>query len=207
MSVEVANDNPQTLSGGTAGTGAVTDATAVVHFAIEEALRFLSHAETMRLWERVCVRAGVPIKYSQGFNPHAKLSLPLPRAVGVASDEERLVVRLFEADGFPLGAEEAEARRNWEEATQARLAQALVPGIVVHEVALMKSSVSFHPVAAQYTFALAQTTGLPEKIAGVLAQECLVIDRASPRRPCSQRIRYCRASEYQGRPSRIRKRR
>ncbi|UCD52063.1 MAG: DUF2344 domain-containing protein [Phycisphaerales bacterium] len=190
MSLEVANDNPQTLSGGSADVGEVTDATAVVRFAIGETLRFLSHAETMRLWERACVRAEMPIKYTQGFNPHAKLSLPLPRTVGVAADDERLLVRLFEAGGLPLGAgeTETEARRLWQEAMQARLAAGLVPGLIVHEVLLARSSISFHPVSAQYVFALAQTTGLHDKIAGVLGQECLVVDRVSPRRPGGRRV-------------------
>lgn len=190
MSVEVANDNPQTLSGDSTDVGKVTDATAVVRFAIGEALRFLSHAETMRLWERACVRAEMPIKYTQGFNPHAKLSLPLPRAVGVAADDERLLLRLFEAGGFPLGAgeTETEARRRWQEIMQARLAAVLVPGIAVHEMVLAKSSVSFHPISAQYVFALAETTGLQDKIAGVLGQECLVVDRVSPRRPGGRRV-------------------
>lgn len=88
----------------------VTDATAVVRFAVRGWLRFLSHAETVRVFERGCARARVPVKYTQGFNPHAKLSLPLPRPVGVASDDELLILRLFDAQGFPL-AEEAQAAR------------------------------------------------------------------------------------------------
>jgi Uncharacterized protein conserved in bacteria (DUF2344) len=183
MSVEAVNDNLPTFSDGSADIGEVTDATAIVRFSIGEALRFLSHAETMRLWERVCARAHIPIKYTQGFNPHAKLSLPLPRTVGVASDDERLVVRLFAAEGFPLGAGEGQARQGWQDAMRARLADVLVPGIVVHEVALMKSRVSFHPVSAEYVFALSERAGLQDKIVGVLGQEHLVVDRISPRRP------------------------
>jgi hypothetical protein len=190
MSVEVANDNRQALAGDSTDGGTVTDATAVVRFAIGETLRFLSHAETMRLWERAGVRAAMPIKYTQGFNPHAKLSLPLPRTVGVAADDERLLVRLFEAGGFPLGADATAtaARRRWQETMQERLAAVLMPGLLVHEVTLAKSSVSFHPVSAQYVFALAETTGLQDKIAGVLGQECLVVDRVSPRRPGGRRV-------------------
>ena len=57
-------------------------------------MRFLSHAETMRLFQRALVRAGVQIAYSQGFNPHQKMSLVLPRSVGVESDDEILSLRL-----------------------------------------------------------------------------------------------------------------
>ena len=61
-----------------------------IRFKVEGTLRFLSHAETVRLLERACVRAGLRLRYSEGFNPHPKLSLPLPRPVGVESDEELL---------------------------------------------------------------------------------------------------------------------
>lgn len=50
----------------------------------------------MRLFERALARAQVPVRYSEGFNPRQKLSLPLPRAVGVASQDDLLVVELTE---------------------------------------------------------------------------------------------------------------
>jgi len=51
----------------------------------------------LRLFSRAAVRAGLPLRYSQGFNPQPRLSIPLPRPVGVASDAERLVVELTAA--------------------------------------------------------------------------------------------------------------
>ena len=59
-------------------------------------MRFLSHAETMRLFQRACVRAGVKVAYSQGYNPHQRMSLVLPRSVGVESDDELLCLWLVE---------------------------------------------------------------------------------------------------------------
>lgn len=55
-------------------------------------LRFLSHHDTVRLFQRALVRSKLPVKYTEGFNPHAKLSLPLPRPVGVASEAESMIV-------------------------------------------------------------------------------------------------------------------
>ncbi len=46
--------------------------------------------------ERVTARAALPLRYSQGFNPRPAISLPVPRPVGVASRDERLVIRLEE---------------------------------------------------------------------------------------------------------------
>ena len=65
-----------------------------LQFAVRGDLRFLSHQDSMKLFERAAVRAGLPLRFSGGFNPHAKLSLPLPRPVGVASDDELVVMDL-----------------------------------------------------------------------------------------------------------------
>ncbi len=56
--------------------------------------RYLSHLEMMRAWERTLRRAGWSVAYSQGFNPHAKLSFAAPLPVGVASTGELLDVTL-----------------------------------------------------------------------------------------------------------------
>lgn len=66
----------------------------VIRFRIGGPLRFLSHAQTLSVFQRACVRAGIEIRYSQGFNPRPRLSLPLPRPVGVASDDEMLCIRI-----------------------------------------------------------------------------------------------------------------
>ena len=66
----------------------------VIKFKLSGSLRFLSHAETLKVFQRACVRAGIKIQYSQGFNPRPKLSLPLPRSVGVETDEDLLCLRV-----------------------------------------------------------------------------------------------------------------
>jgi len=68
----------------------------VFTYRVDGDLRFISHHDTMRLFQRAIARAALPVRYTEGFNPHARLSLPLPRPVGVASDAEALVVE-FEA--------------------------------------------------------------------------------------------------------------
>jgi radical SAM-linked protein len=63
---------------------------------IESDLRFISHHDTMRLFERALARTGLPIRFSEGFNPRPRLSLPLPRSVGMASQAELLLIELTE---------------------------------------------------------------------------------------------------------------
>ena len=47
--------------------------------------RWISHLDTMRTLQRGLLRAGVPIKYSEGFNPHAQISIVMPLSVGTES--------------------------------------------------------------------------------------------------------------------------
>lgn len=61
-------------------------------FSLAGDLRFISHHDCIRLFKRALARAGLPVKFSGGFNPQPKLSLPLPRPVGVASQCDALVV-------------------------------------------------------------------------------------------------------------------
>jgi len=71
----------------------------VIRFKIGGSLRFLSHAETLRVFQRACVRAGINLQYSSGFNPRPRMSLPLPRPVGVESDDELLTLRVYKGTG------------------------------------------------------------------------------------------------------------
>lgn len=51
-------------------------------------LRYVSHLDLMRTWERAIRRAGLPLLYSQGFSPHARLSLGAALPVGAAGERE-----------------------------------------------------------------------------------------------------------------------
>lgn len=53
-------------------------------------VRFISHLDTMRTFARAFRRAGVPLSFSQGFNPHPKMSFALPLAVGATSSNDVL---------------------------------------------------------------------------------------------------------------------
>ena len=46
---------------------------------------WMSHLDTMRLMQRAFRRAGVMLHHSQGYTPHAYVSMPLPLSVGMES--------------------------------------------------------------------------------------------------------------------------
>jgi radical SAM-linked protein len=60
-------------------------------------LRFTSHRDIARAFERALRRAHVPMAYSQGFNPHPKISWIGAAPTGVASEAEYVEIQLVEA--------------------------------------------------------------------------------------------------------------
>ena len=63
-----------------------------IRFGRGEEIKFISHLDIMRLWDRAFHRARIPLAYSEGFNPHPKMSLAVPLAVGVTSEAELMDV-------------------------------------------------------------------------------------------------------------------
>lgn len=46
---------------------------------------YISHLDLMRVVQRIFLRAETPLRYSEGFNPHALISICLPLSVGAES--------------------------------------------------------------------------------------------------------------------------
>ena len=65
-----------------------------IRFCRGEEIKFISHLDIMRLWQRALNRAGIPLAYSEGFNPHPRMSLAAPLALGITSDAELMDVVL-----------------------------------------------------------------------------------------------------------------
>ena len=80
--------------------------------------KYISHLDLMRTFQRAFFRAGIPIKHTEGFNPHAFVSIALPLSVGYSSECELLEFGLL--DG--VGEEEVPERMN----------AALPEGITIH---------------------------------------------------------------------------
>ena len=146
----------------------------LIKFKIRGNLRFLSHAETVKVFQRACVRAttkagshGVgSLAYSQGFNPRPKLSLPLPRSVGVEADDDLLCLRVKRATS--------------ESRIRAELSAQLPEGFELLSVNVAKTKTSFQPSAATYVFAV-KWEYLNEKLKAtikrLLASESLFVNR------------------------------
>ena len=60
----------------------------------DEGVKYISHLDFLRCVNRAFKRAKLPVKYSQGFNPHILQNIALPCPVGVSSECEMLDIEM-----------------------------------------------------------------------------------------------------------------
>lgn len=65
-----------------------------------EELRFLSHLDFAQAVERMIRRAEIKMAYSEGFNPHMKISFSSALALGVTAEAEYIDMDVLEDDSL-----------------------------------------------------------------------------------------------------------
>ena len=78
---------------------------ALIRFGKEPRLRFISHLDLQRFFQRAVNRTGLPIAWSQGFNPHPVMSFGSALALGWTSEYEVIDIKL----SAPMGRGRVEA--------------------------------------------------------------------------------------------------
>ena len=138
-----------------------------VRYAKRGPLRFTSHRDFARAFERAVRRAGVPIAYSQGFSPHPKISYASAAPTGAASEAEYLELGLH-----------AEADPNQ---VRAALDAALSPGLDVLDVRVATGHVSLADRidASRWRVELpgVQPARLADAVAAFLAADEVLVER------------------------------
>ena len=136
-----------------------------IRFGRGEPIKFISHLDIMRLWERAFHRARIALAYSEGFSPHPRLSLAAPLPVGVTSEAELMdtfIARLVSPHWFTTV-----------------VSQQLPPGIEmlgVYQVGLTMPSLQSQVRYAEYKVAVATEEGardMESAISALLAVEHL----------------------------------
>ena len=128
-------------------------------------IRFISHLDIIRLWQRAFRRAGISLAYSEGFNPHPRISLAAPLALGVTSEAE--LMDIFVARGV--------SPHNLEAAVSCQLP----PGISIREVYLIATTLPSLQSRIRYAeYRVEVETGKDEKeveavLASLLSEEHL----------------------------------
>jgi len=92
-------------------------------FAKKGTMKFISHLDLMRLFMRAVRRAVLPIKMTEGFSPHPKISLKRALKLGVESDNEEATFVLRE----PISPDEFKQR----------LQEQLPEGIIIKNVIVL----------------------------------------------------------------------
>ena len=57
---------------------------------------WISHLDMVRTFQRIFMRAGVELVFSEGFNPHPRIVFAVPLPLGASSECELLEFRLYE---------------------------------------------------------------------------------------------------------------
>lgn len=135
--------------------------------------RYISHLDLMRTFQRAFFRADIPIKHTEGFNPHAFVSIALPLSVGFSSECEILEFGLL--DGVR------------EEEVPARLNAALPEGIVIHSCYEVKRPIK-ELTHLNYIITMEYEAGLPFGAEGamkeLLGRESHVVQKKSKKAKC-----------------------
>lgn len=101
--------------------------------------KYISHLDLLRCFTRAIGRSGLPAVFSQGFNPHMKMTFALPLPVGVTSDCESVDIT------FDDGVSDEDIKK--------RLNQSLPPDIRVKSVGEPRDKAA-DIVCAEYTVVL-----------------------------------------------------
>ncbi len=64
-----------------------------IKYSRDNGIRFYSHLDMIRTLTRAINRSGIPIAFSEGFNPHMKVSFGTPLPLGYTSDAEYLDIQ------------------------------------------------------------------------------------------------------------------
>ena len=135
-------------------------------------IRFTSHRDVARIWERTLRRAGLPVVYSEGFSPRPKLSFGLALSTGHESDAEYLDIDLdpTRLDGFEI------------ESLAALLTSHLPVGMTVRQALVIdRSTPSLQQAVTSCTWQIdvggIDTETVTEAVAHARAAETLVVTR------------------------------
>ncbi len=171
--------NVSSNTGGSDGRARIDgSALLLIKFRLRGPLRFLSHAEMLRVLQRACIRAGLPLRYSEGFNPRPRLSLPLPRSVAVESDDELLCVRV----GPGRSADSRTGLPCDVQAIKTALSDQLPQGCELISIELSREKSLPRPCLATYTLSPRTEyidAGLSTRIEALLASETLMVQRCT----------------------------
>ena len=132
-------------------------------------IKYIGHRALMRFFQKVFRRSGLDVSYSQGFNPHQKISIAFPLPLGTTGTHEYMDIEL---DAEMAGGE-----------LISRLNNALPPDIRVSEVKIPQTKTSTLKRAA-YTVEIELKESVPElknEIEKLLDSSEIIVEKKTKR--------------------------
>ena len=131
---------------------------------------YISHLDLMRTMQRSFLRAGLALKYSEGFNPHPVLSILLPLGVGAGSECELMDFQLLQAEDLST--------------LPARLTAAMPEGIAALEAypgGRKARELKWLRVRGTLEYDAGNAEAMAEQLAVLFRQESIVIEKKTKR--------------------------
>lgn len=155
-------------------------------FRKEGAIRFISHHDVMRTFERLLRRTGLPLRASEGFNPRPRISFPAALGVGIASEGE---VCEFELDDWVAPDE-----------IRARVAAQMPAGLGLADLEVISPREKGTVARAVYRVAMeGAPLPTPEQTAALLdAEEAVIVRRRGDREKEIDVRPFLRALRHEG---------
>lgn len=137
------------------------------HFGKNKAMQYTGHLDLHRTMERTFRRANLPLAYSQGFNPHPRITLAVTLPLGCTSSHE--IIDFWLKESLPI------------EDIEIKLKNALPPGIdfsKIEEISLQAPKPQKIVVSALFTVLLKEKdANIAQKVADFMQSEEIWIDK------------------------------
>ncbi|MEE8413595.1 MAG: TIGR03936 family radical SAM-associated protein [Dehalococcoidales bacterium] len=136
-----------------------------IKFSRGDGIKFISHLDITRLWERAFHRAQIQLAYSEGYSPHPKISLAAPLAVGITSEAELMDIFLLKL-----------VSPHWFSAAVSQQLPADIAILGVYQTGLNMPSLQSQVRYAEYRVEMEQESGsgdMEAAVAGLLSAEHL----------------------------------
>jgi radical SAM-linked protein len=108
-------------------------------------LQFFSHLDLQRTWQKVLVRASIPMWYTKGFNPHSKIVFGVPLPVGSESVCEMVDLKIDRL----IRPDEIKAQLNAELTDEMQVREVYVPTTKYSDVAFAEYEITVGTAAAK----------------------------------------------------------
>ena len=134
-------------------------------------LRFIGHHDLMRCWDRMFRRAGLPVRFSQGFHPKPRISFPMALGLGLIGQEELVEVELSE----DVSTDEI----------RARIESETVDGLTIRSVVRIPPELATEVVAVEYECPIpdALRSDLASRVDALMAAPAVTVERRHPNKP------------------------